>query len=295
MKIQCPKCKKSLTVPKTYEGKKIRCAYCKEVIAVIKPVENPSPQPQNTQPFQSVVPLEKLLTKENLPYKNILEKFYSGIPAPFKISFFATIGVISALILCFYTYSHFIVKSVPISEIYQNDFEKVKAQINAEGLFLLQSNPEDEILRGRILRCYYFVSDATEPQDYFKLYFDESNKLCGISASWIGDEKGNYYRQLLTGSTIDDKDFILTSQRAKRIFIAFKKITEYHIYFGLDIKPEYDKSLDMQSYSVTCKDWKIDLYKSSFFCEVPKKYQDYCKRIREDPNLYRYFALAYNW
>jgi DNA-directed RNA polymerase subunit RPC12/RpoP len=35
MKVQCPNCHKDLAIPETYEGKKIRCAYCKEVIIAL--------------------------------------------------------------------------------------------------------------------------------------------------------------------------------------------------------------------------------------------------------------------
>jgi hypothetical protein len=123
---------------------------------------------------------------QDKPKIRFLTKLWLGIPNPFKISFLSTIGVVSALVLCFYAYSHIFILSGKTNEL-----EKTKKTLFVENLFLLNQDGEDSILRGRPSRCFSFVPDATKPDCDMKLYFDDENKLIGLFFFWFGDISGN--------------------------------------------------------------------------------------------------------
>ena len=66
MKVQCPNCKKVLSVPDEYKGKRIRCKGCQGVL-IAKPLEKQTitPEKPKLKPIPIVVPIDALQTVES--------------------------------------------------------------------------------------------------------------------------------------------------------------------------------------------------------------------------------------
>ncbi len=95
MKVQCPHCSKTLSVPDAYKGQKIRCKDCNKSL-----MANPI-KPENTKPFIAPLPVQP--HPEPNPQKGMLAKIWSGSPVAFRTAFLATLGVVSALLFTWYT------------------------------------------------------------------------------------------------------------------------------------------------------------------------------------------------
>ena len=87
MKTKCPQCNYVFELPAAYENKKIKCTRCKESFVSEKFVKDPV-----------VVPILRYSSR------NFITKAWAGIPKPFKMGFFATLGITSALLLSLYVF-----------------------------------------------------------------------------------------------------------------------------------------------------------------------------------------------
>jgi len=154
MKVQCPHCKKVLSVPDEYEGKRIKCKGCQGVL-ITNPLEEKIiiPKSPKPKPTPIVVPIDVLQASESpkstapqesqlLPSRgNFLTKLWNRSPVAFRTGFLTTIGVLSALALCIYIYgrissSHPPLKPEPIYPTIISPMpEKVRAQKSIEVLY----------------------------------------------------------------------------------------------------------------------------------------------------------------
>lgn len=130
MKVQCPNCKKVLSVPDEYKGKRIKCKGCQQVL-----IAKPTPV---------VVPIDTLQAAESpkppaqpkpgpLPSRgNFLTKIWKRSPVAFRTGFLTTLGVVSALTLCIYVYGRIFLprpslkSGVPDTELLVPGWEKIK-------------------------------------------------------------------------------------------------------------------------------------------------------------------------
>jgi len=117
MKVQCPHCKKVLSVPDDYKGKRIKCKGCQGILIAKplaeKPIISGSPKPKSipivvpTDTLQIAEPSKPMMPQEpkSLPScGNFLTKIWNHSPVAFRTGFLTTLGVLSALALCIYIY-----------------------------------------------------------------------------------------------------------------------------------------------------------------------------------------------
>ncbi len=104
MKTKCPHCNTVQKAPDEATGKKALCRSCRQKFTiaeyappVIVPIADlPSPADLDDIPITVDAPPPK--DRDG----NILSRAWLGIPAPFKTSFLATLGVVSALLFAWY-------------------------------------------------------------------------------------------------------------------------------------------------------------------------------------------------
>jgi len=84
MKTKCPQCGKEFNAPDEYEGRKVKCTKCHFVFYA-----------QKTE--AKIDELLKKVAQKKDKGQNFISKIWSNSPAAFRISFLATLGVISAL------------------------------------------------------------------------------------------------------------------------------------------------------------------------------------------------------
>ena len=87
MKTQCPNCKNVFTVPLEYEDEEVKCRKC-----------DTSFKPEKFKKPPIVIPPALPSTG------NFITKLWAKTPAPFRVGFLTTLGVISALTLSLYIY-----------------------------------------------------------------------------------------------------------------------------------------------------------------------------------------------
>jgi len=313
MEVQCPNCHRTLSIPKDREGEKIRCAYCREVLIAI-----------DFKPGKTVVPLDKISKNisNQKPKIDFLFKLWNGIPKPFKITFFGTFGIISALILCLYAYSYLFMpiiqkksynniennienKSNPLyvndnieednSIDYDNkyDYQSIKEQLIKNELFPDISGPKNEILRGRFLLTYTFFPDATDTDYFLKIYYDEDNKLTALSAQWVADSSGFFpldldYKNGSNNSIFDNDNIIIL--RAIRILSSFNDISDFN-----PIIPNFRYKRNPNEFWDENNNWKFEIHRMDSGIKAKKEYIKKCKKENIDPNIYIYLSIGRNW
>lgn len=105
MKVQCSSCQKIQNAPDDSIGKRARCKSCRDTFVILNeyspPVVVPLPDPPSLADLDDVP-----ITVDAPPPKdrsdNIFARAWIGIPVPFKTSFLATLGVVSALLFAWY-------------------------------------------------------------------------------------------------------------------------------------------------------------------------------------------------
>jgi len=102
MKVECPKCKKILSVPDTYKNKRIRCKFCEQILKAI-PLTIKIVVPTNIMQ-KTEAPKKTSEYKPRPSRSNFLTKIWTKSPAPFRNAFLATLGVLSALFMVYYLY-----------------------------------------------------------------------------------------------------------------------------------------------------------------------------------------------
>ncbi|MHC4123421.1 MAG: hypothetical protein ACYSSI_07600 [Planctomycetota bacterium] len=95
MKAQCPNCKKILSVPDVYEGKRIKCNGCKKTLIAVEYVAKIN----STEPENKTVPKTQPTAKNN-----VFTRIWTNSPVAFRTAFLSTLGVISALLLVYYLF-----------------------------------------------------------------------------------------------------------------------------------------------------------------------------------------------
>ena len=102
MKIKCPNCQTVQKAPDDSAGKRARCKSCRDTFIILGEYIPPVVVPVADLPDPDDIPI----TVDARPPKdrsgNILSRAWIGIPGPFKTSFLATLGVVSALLFAWY-------------------------------------------------------------------------------------------------------------------------------------------------------------------------------------------------
>ncbi len=104
MKTKCPHCNTVQSAPDEAAGRDALCRSCRKVFTI---TEYTSPVIVPMADLPSPADLDDIpITVDAPPPKdrsgNILSRAWTGIPAPFKTSFLATLGVVSALLFAWY-------------------------------------------------------------------------------------------------------------------------------------------------------------------------------------------------
>ncbi len=141
MRIQCPNCQTVQKAPDDSAGKRARCKSCRDTFVIVSEYAPPVVVPISDLPDPDDIPI----TVDAPPPKdrsgNILARAWTGIPAPFKTSFLATLGVVSALLFAWY------VVRVP------KWFNRPPTAPTTAGQPLADVNPESALLLTELIRC----------------------------------------------------------------------------------------------------------------------------------------------
>jgi len=182
MKVECPHCKKILSVPDDYKNKRIKCKYCEQVLKAI-PLDAKIVVPTNIvhAPETSEKSSEHKLRPASRV--NFITKIWIKSPVPFRNAFLATLGVVSALILSIYIYGN-ILYSKP------KNIDWAEKKLASSQLFRINTDGQIGIFRGRTLTEYKFSPDATQFNPYLSVWADNKNNIVGISTIWNEYIKG---------------------------------------------------------------------------------------------------------
>lgn len=98
MKVQCPHCKKVLSVPDDHKGKRIKCAGC-DAVLIAMPMKVKAPEVAKKSVTRQT--RQKLFITSR---GNFITKLWTKSPIAFRTAFLATLGVITALFVTFYVF-----------------------------------------------------------------------------------------------------------------------------------------------------------------------------------------------
>jgi endogenous inhibitor of DNA gyrase (YacG/DUF329 family) len=157
MKVQCPHCKKILSVPDEYKSRRIKCKGCHQIL-LAKPLEEQTIIPGSPKPKSTpiVVPVDALRSADSptpparpvsgsqSSRSNFLTKLWNHSPVAFRTGFLTTLGVVSALTLCVYVYGRIFLprpslkpestylayKTNLANELYDDRFQKLFNEIS---------------------------------------------------------------------------------------------------------------------------------------------------------------------
>ena len=140
MKTKCPHCNTVQNAPDEAAGREALCRSCRKAFTITEYA------PPVIVPVADLPDLEDIpITVDAPPPKdrsgNILARAWLGIPGPFKTSFLATLGVVSALLFAWY------VVRVP------KWFNRPPAAPTTAGRPVSEVNPESALLLTELIRC----------------------------------------------------------------------------------------------------------------------------------------------
>ena len=135
---------------------------------------------------------------------NLLVRAWQSTPSAFRVGFLTTMGVIAALMVSYWAYSHTVspkpTQTTPTAQSLPQappqpseaitptqapqpllrDLEIAMAELD---LFLVYK--KEGILRGRSLTEYLYSPDANLNGPNVSVWTDQQNQICGVSAAWF--------------------------------------------------------------------------------------------------------------
>ena len=101
MKVQCPNCQEIQNAPDDSVGKRALCKSCRQKFTITE-YTPPVILPVADLPDPDDIPITVDAPPPKDRSDNIFARAWIGIPGPFKTSFLATLGVVSALLFAWY-------------------------------------------------------------------------------------------------------------------------------------------------------------------------------------------------
>ena len=135
MKVQCPNCNTIQNAPDDSVGKRALCKSCRQKFTITE-YTPPVILPVADLPDPDDIPITVDAPPPKDRSDNIFARAWIGIPGPFKTSFLATLGVVSALLFAWYT--------LPVSRILHKSPDPANGAVLAKciedfgGLFALR-------------------------------------------------------------------------------------------------------------------------------------------------------------
>lgn len=266
MKTQCPHCKAIQKVPEAYKDKDVKCLHCKKLFVA---------QEFHKPPI--VVP-DYIARKGG----NFIGKIWKGSPNAFRTGFLTTLGVICALIVSFYVYSHIIMYRPTIEKL---PIEAVQKQLSKCGLFPISLVGLPGFFQGRYLFEYRFFPDATCPDICLSVWTDRTSKdIVGIKATWLGFDDGK------AAQIKADKNIFYHS---KMVCNGFKSLTNT----DLTVLPSAQfmpGERNFEFYQKQYHNWFIHISRAKTLNEISEFHEKYCRRTNKDPNTYSFTVFARN-
>jgi hypothetical protein len=247
MRVECPRCKKILSVPDDYKNKRIKCKYCEQVLEAV-PLEAKTVVPTNIMQ-KPEVPEKSSEYKLRPSQGNFITKIWTKSPAAFRNAFLATLGVVSALVLSIYIYGN-------IWHLNPENLDWAQKKLALHKLFLTEPmDGQIEIFRGRNLTKYNFSADATRFDIYLAVWADNKNNIVGISACWTEDTNHPFFPH-----PSDDFTEWFCNDKVRD---GFEELTGWNLIGSLYAAQRDGKfhtaknDLTEESYGESCKKWSI--------------------------------------
>jgi hypothetical protein len=258
--FNCPICAEKIEVPDSLAGQSLNCPSCNK---------------------SAIIP--KICSKEKIKKKaaNVFIRIWKNSPAPFRIAFLATMGVICAVLISLLAYSHLFAGEV-------RDIEKCRLSLEQEGLFYVEG-PISSVFRGRKLDAYFFASDANNFQDCIVVYTDISDIVVGIAACWDGN---------ISGSAADIIGDPAAYNRYNKTMSGFLALVKYPLYFPPhDTAWTINKDRNGVFTSIDNKTWNIQINRSPSDLLGTKNHKEMSDFLDGDKTgrVYRYMATAQTW